>query len=284
MNILITGANGQLGCELRVVMNSTQHRYCFTDIEELDISDNHAVEAYVAGNNTDVIINCAAYTNVDGAEDNWHLADLLNNKAVKNMAKVARKAGTTLIHISTDYVLGGDVNIPYKENQPTNPLGVYGRTKLDGELGIQEVDCNYIIIRTSWLYSKFGNNFVKTIRKLISERDQLNVVFDQTGTPTYAADLAMAINYIINTGQLSKKGIYNFSNEGACSWYDFAMEIAALSGNKCDIQPCYSKEFPGKVKRPDYSVLDKTKIKNTFNITIPHWKESLVRCIDELNK
>ena len=284
MNILVTGANGQLGSEMRIIANGSEHIYLFTDIEELDITDRLAVETYVSNNGIEVIINCAAYTNVDGAEDNEFLADMLNNSAVENLAKSAKKVDATLIHISTDYVFGSNENTPYAEDQSTYPLGVYGRTKLAGEFIIQEIDCNYIIIRTSWLYSQFGNNFAKTIKRLASERDCLNVVFDQIGTPTYAADLAVAIGYIIDTRQLDKVGIYNFSNEGVCSWYDFATEIVALSGCKCEVMPCHSAEFPSKVRRPSYSVLDKTKIKKTFGFTISYWREALGRCMNELKK
>ena len=279
MNILITGADGQLGSQLRSVVKSDRDKYDFTDITELDITDRSALEVYIVRNGVEVIVNCAAYTNVDGAEESKATADLLNNRAVGNLAEVAKKAGATLIHISTDYLFDGNGNTPYTETSPTSPTGVYGETKLAGELAIQNIDCNYIIIRTSWLYSQFGSNFVKTILELSAERNQLNVIFDQIGTPTYAADLAEVICHIIDSEQLYKKGIYHFSNEGICSWYDFAVEIATLSGNVCDIRPCRSSDFPTKAKRPSYSVLDKTKIKESFGIAIPHWREALVRCI-----
>ena len=282
MNILITGADGQLGSQLRSVAKSDRDKYYFTDIAELDITDLSALEAYIVKNGVEVIVNCAAYTNVDGAEENEAAADLLNNRAVGNLAEIAKKVGATLIHISTDYLFDGNGNTPYSESSPTSPAGVYGETKLAGELAIQNTDCNYIIIRTSWLYSQFGSNFVKTIQRLSAERDQLNVVFDQIGTPTYAADLAKVIRHIIDSGQLYKKGVYHYSNEGVCSWFDFAVEIAALSGNVCDIRPCHSSDFPTKAKRPSYSVLDKAKIKESFGITIPHWREALIRCIEEI--
>ena len=279
MNILVTGANGQLGSQLRSITEKTDHKYHFTDVAELDITDSSALEAYTTENKIEVIVNCAAYTNVDGAEENQTAADLLNNKAVENLAKTAKRVDATLIHISTDYVFDGSGNTPCTEDMPTSPIGVYGETKLSGELAITKTDCNYIIIRTAWLYSQFGNNFAKTIQRLSAERDQLNVVFDQVGTPTYASDLAATICHIIDSKQLYKKGIYHFSNEGVCSWYDFAVEIASQSGNKCNIRPCHSSEFPTKAKRPSYSVLDKTKIKETFGLTIPHWREALIKCI-----
>ena len=235
------------------------------------------------------MVNCAGYTNVEKAEDEEKLAELINAQAVEYLALACRENNTTLIHISTDYVFGGNEgNTPRKENEPVNPTGAYGRTKLHGEEAIQRIGCKHIIIRTAWLYSEFGNNFVKTMRKLTAERDSLKVVFDQVGTPTYALDLAKAIKVFIeelktpHSTLLTSNCIYNFSNEGVISWYDFAKEICELSGNSCDIQPCHSDEFPSKVKRPSYSVLDKTKIKNSLNITIPHWKESLKKCISKL--
>ena len=284
MNILVTGANGQLGNEMRVVSKGSSDRYIFTDVEELDITNRDAVANFVKENDIKVVVNCAGYTNVEKAEDEENLAELINAQAVEYLALACRENHATLIHISTDYVFGGNEgNTPRKENEPVNPTGAYGRTKLHGEQAIWKVGCNYLIIRTAWLYSEFGNNFVKTMRKLTSERDKLNVVFDQIGTPTYAFDLANVIFKIIEERRYDElTGIYHFSNEGVISWYDFAKEICELSGNNCDIQPCHSDEFPSKVKRPSYSVLDKTKIKNSLNITIPHWKESLKKCISKL--
>lgn len=289
MNILVTGANGQLGNEMRIVSKGSSDRYIFTDVEELDITNHDAVMNFVKNNDIKVIVNCAAYTNVDKAEDDEVTAELINAQAVENLAKACKDNNATLIHISTDYVFGGNEgNTPRSEDEPVNPTGAYGRTKLHGEQAIQKVGCNYLIIRTAWLYSEFGNNFVKTMRKLTAERDSLKVVFDQVGTPTYALDLAKVIMIIIgelktsNAKLQTSNSIYHFSNEGVISWYDFAKEICELSGNSCDIQPCHSDEFPSKVKRPSYSVLDKTKIKNKLNITIPHWKESLKNCINNL--
>ena len=294
MNILVTGANGQLGNEMRIVSKRSSDRYIFTDVEELDITNRDAVMNFVKENDIKVVVNCAAYTNVDKAEDDEATAELINAQAVKHLAEACKSNNATLIHISTDYVFGGNEgNTPRTEDEPVNPTGAYGRTKLHGEQAIQEVGCNYLIIRTAWLYSEFGNNFVKTMRRLTSERDKLNVVFDQIGTPTYALDLANVImrfieilkkenNYQLSTVNSHLFGVYHFSNEGVISWYDFAKEICELSGNECDIQPCHSNEFPSKVKRPSYSVLDKTKIKNKLNITIPHWKESLKKCINKL--
>ena len=282
MNILVTGANGQLGNEMQRVAKTSSNHYIFTDVAQLDITDREAVLRAVKDNSIQVIVNCAAYTNVDKAEDDRETADLINNKAVENLATAARENDATLIHISTDYVFKGDRCTPCREDWETDPLGVYGITKLAGEKSIERTGCRHIIIRTAWLYSPFGKNFVKTMQKLTAEKDSLKVVFDQVGTPTYAGDLADAIARIIETGQLGKQGIYHFSNEGVCSWYDFAREICELSGNTCNIQPCHSDEFPSKVKRPHFSVLDKTKIKDTFGIEVPYWKDSLKKCIREL--
>ena len=289
MNILITGANGQLGNEMRIVSKGSSDNYIFTDVAELDITKLDAVREFVKDNDIEVVVNCAAYTNVDKAEDDEATAKLINAQAVEYLAQACKENNATLIHISTDYVFGGnDGNTPRTEDEPVNPTGVYGKTKLHGEEAIKKVGCKHIIIRTAWLYSEFGNNFVKTMRKLTSERDSLKVVFDQVGTPTYALDLAKTIQRFIEelktvNSQLSiVNSIYNYSNEGVISWYDFAKEICELSGNVCDIQPCHSDEFPSKVKRPSYSVLDKTKIKNKLNITIPYWKESLKKCINNL--
>ena len=284
MNILVTGANGQLGNEMRIVSKNSSDRYIFTDVDELDITNKDAVMSFVKDNDIKVVINCAGYTNVEKAEDDEKTAELINAQAVEYLALACRDNHATLIHISTDYVFGGnDGNTPKKENEPVNPTGAYGRTKLHGEQAIWKVRCNYLIIRTAWLYSEFGNNFVKTMRKLTAERDKINVVFDQIGTPTYAYDLANVIFKIVEERRYDElNGIYHFSNEGVVSWYDFAKEICELSGNVCDIQPCHSDEFPSKVKRPSYSVLDKTKIKKALNITIPYWKDSLKICVNRL--
>ena len=284
MTILITGANGQLGNEMRIKSAESDDHYIFTDVAELDITSAVAVESFVAENAVDVVVNCAAYTAVDNAEDDEATADKINHQAVANLAAACAKHNATLIHISTDYVFGGDSCKPYTEEAQTTPLGVYGRTKLAGERAAAESGCRYIIIRTAWLYSEFGRNFCKTMRSLTSTKPALKVVFDQVGSPTYAADLAEAIVHIISTRQTDKVGIYHYTNEGVCSWYDFAVEIARQSGNTdCKIEPCHSEEFPTKASRPHYSVLDKTKIKATFGISIPHWQHSLSRCIENLN-
>lgn len=286
MNILVTGANGQLGHEMQRVAKSSNHNYIFTDVadgyEKLDITNIEEIRNMVKNNNVDIIVNCAAYTNVDKAESDYDTADLINNTAAGNLATAMKEAGGTLIHISTDYVFQGDRNTPCQEDWTTNPLGVYGKTKLAGEAAIATTGCNSIIIRTAWLYSQWGKNFVKTMQSLTATHDTLKVVFDQVGTPTFAGDLADTIAHIINTGQTNKTGIYHFSNEGVCSWYDFAKLICKLSGNTCDISPCYSEEFPSPVKRPHFSVLDKRKIKETFGIKVPYWTDSLEVCIKQL--
>lgn len=284
LNILVTGANGQLGNEMRLLGATSKNNYIFTDVTELNITDKAAISAMVKEHRIQVIINCAAYTNVDKAEDDEATADLLNHTAARYLAEAAKEADAVLIHVSTDYVFHGDKNVPYTEDEPTSPLGVYGRTKLAGEQTIQQSGCRYLIFRTAWLYSSFGNNFVKTMRRLTSERDTLNVVFDQVGSPTFAGDLARAIFEVVEKeAYVGTEGIYHYSNEGVCSWYDFAVEISNLSHTRCDIRPCHSDEFPSKVTRPSYSVLDKTKLKKTFGIVVPHWKESLVKCIEQLN-
>ena len=286
MNILVTGANGQLGHEMQRVAKSSNHNYIFTDVadgyEKLDITNIEDIRNMVKNNNVDIIVNCAAYTNVDKAESDYDTADLINNTAAGNLATAMKEAGGTLIHISTDYVFQGDRNTPCQEDWTTNPLGVYGKTKLAGEAAIATTGCNSIIIRTAWLYSQWGKTFVKTMQSLTATHDTLKVVFDQVGTPTFAGDLADTIAHIINTGQTNKTGIYHFSNEGVCSWYDFAKMICKLSGNTCDISPCYSEEFPSPVKRPHFSVLDKRKIKETFGIKVPYWTDSLEVCIKQL--
>lgn len=284
MNILVTGANGQLGCEMRRLGAVSPNNYIFTDVAELDITNADAVMYVAKHYSIDAIVNCAAYTNVDKAESDEATAELINATAVGNLARAMKEVDGTLFHISTDYVFGSEGNTPRTEDMPLNPLGVYGRTKLHGEQAILESGCKALILRTAWLYSEFGNNFLKTMLRLTAEREQLNVVFDQVGTPTYAGDLALAIFSIIEAGVYEgNEGIYHFSNEGVCSWYDFAVEIAAVAGNtNCRINPCHSSEFPSPVTRPPYSVLDKTKIKNTFDIDIPHWRESMEYCIKRI--
>ncbi len=285
-NILVTGANGQLGNEIRVACAHSGNRYFFTDVEELDITDLNAIRQIFKEKEIDALVNCAAYTAVDKAEEDGDLADLINHQAVAFLALACKESGATLIHISTDYVFRGDKNLPCREEDPANPLGVYGQTKLSGEKAIQESGCKYLIFRTAWLYSQFGHNFVKTMLKLTSEKEQIQVVFDQVGTPTYAGDLAELICLILeNKAYEGREGIYHYSNEGVCSWYDFAHEIAQIAGySGCDVRPCHSSQFPSKVKRPVFSVLDKTKVKETFGIKIPYWKDSLVKCINHLQK
>ena len=317
MNILVTGANGQLGNEMRILVKKSADNYVFTDVvdaskesiamlkklagddintdtERLDITKLDAIREIVSREKIDAIVNCAAYTNVDAAEDNYALAELLNTTAVENLAWAMRETNGLLIHISTDYVFGGDpYNTPCKEGQKGTPTGVYGLTKLRGEEAIQRVGCQHVIVRTAWLYSEFGKNFVKTMLNLTATKPQLKVVFDQVGTPTYALDLANAIIAIIedykkesltvNLEPYTQNGIYHFSNEGVCSWYDFTKMIAEYAGlSSCDIQPCHSNEFPSPVTRPSYSVLDKTRIKETFRIKIPYWTDSLKKCIKNL--
>ena len=287
MNILVTGANGQLGNELRLVTAESADRYVFTDVGELDITDAEAIERMVAANGIELIINCAAYTNVDKAEDDRALAERLNTTAVEHLAAAMKRRNGWLVHISTDYVFGGDpYNTPCKEDQQGTPTGVYGETKLHGEQAIARIGCHHIIIRTAWLYSEFGKNFVKTMLDLTASKPELKVVFDQTGTPTYARDLAEAIFAIVEGRKYAgNEGIYHYSNEGVCSWYDFTKTIAELAGRtKCGIQPRPSHEFPSKVKRPAYSVLDKTKIKTVFGLRIPYWTDSLKTCLQNLKE
>lgn len=299
MNILVTGANGQLGNEMRIISKQTSYNYLFTDVVEaegvettlLDITDAEAVDKMVQEQHINCIVNCAAYTNVDKAESDAALCRKLNATAPKILAEAMKKAGGLLIQISTDYVFGGDpYNTPCREDQKGTPTGVYGETKLEGERYIEDTGCDYVIIRTAWLYSEFGKNFVKTMLNLTASKPALNVVFDQAGTPTYALDLAVAIEAVLNDyatekpqNGYSKTGIYHFSNEGVCSWYDFTKVIAELAGHtECDIQPCHSNEFPSPVKRPAYSVLDKTKIKQTFGLKIPYWTDSLKVCMSNM--
>lgn len=284
--ILITGANGQLGNEIRRLGAVSPNEYIFTDVAELDITNKTAVEEFVKSNNVEIIVNCAAYNNVENAEVDEATAEFINATAVRNLAEAMKGVDGMLFHLSTDYVFGADGNTPRSEDMPLNPLGAYGRTKLHGEQAIAEVGAKAIIIRTAWLYSEFGNNFLKTMLRLTAEKESLNVVFDQVGTPTYAGDLALAIFSIIE-GDIYKgnEGIYHFSNEGVCSWYDFALEIAMAAGHdNCKVQPCHSNEFPSKVTRPPFSVLDKTKIKTTFGIEIPHWRDSMLYCLQRLAK
>ncbi len=284
-NILVTGANGQLGNEMRRrAAAGSRCAYLFTDVEELDITDLDAVRRCMAEHRIAAVVNCAAYTNVDKAEDDAARADAINHLAVGNLATACREQGAALLHVSTDYVFGGTGNLPFREEDAVAPLGVYGQTKWAGEQAVVASGCRHLIFRTAWLYSAFGNNFVKTMRRLTAERDRLTVVFDQVGTPTYAGDLADLLFHITEEGLYAQmQGTYHFSNEGVCSWYDFAREIAALSGRTCDIQPCHSDEFPSRVRRPAFSVLDKTKVKRDFHWTIPYWKDSLVKCMKELD-
>lgn len=312
MTILVTGANGQLGNEMRIVSKCSTDKYIFTDVcdehpesldmlhklagddvdsttTKLDITNLDAIRVMVKENDVKVIVNCAAWTNVDGAEapEKQELVELLNAKAPENLAIAMKEVGGLLVHISTDYVFGGDpYNTPCKEDQKGTPTGVYGLTKLHGEQAIKKTDADYLIFRTAWLYSEFGKNFVKTMLNLTATKPQLKVVFDQVGTPTYARDLADAILVAIedykkesltpNHKPFSKNGVYHFSNEGVCSWFDFTKMIAEYAGNnECDIQPCHSDEFSSPVKRPAYSVLDKTKVKDAFGITVPYWTDSL---------
>ncbi|MGM9799250.1 MAG: dTDP-4-dehydrorhamnose reductase [Muribaculaceae bacterium] len=285
MNILVTGANGQLGNCIRNASRRTEHNFVFTDVAELDITNQEAVLKAVHEGKINVIINCAAYTNVDRAEDDAAFAEVLNADAVKNLAVAAKEYDATLVHISTDYVFGGSKgNVPRTEEEPANPTGIYGLTKLHGEQAVIDAGCKYLIFRTAWLYSEYGKNFVKTMLNLTATKPELKVVFDQCGTPTYAQDLADAIIGIIESGKyVENQGIYHFSNEGVCSWYDFTQMIAYFAGNKgCKILPCHSSEFPSKVVRPAYSVLDKTKIKDTFGIEIPYWTVSLNKCLKNI--
>lgn len=282
MNILVTGANGQLGNEMQVLARENlQHTYFFTDVQELDICDEQAVYAYVSEHKIDIIVNCAAYTAVDKAEDNVELCDKLNNIAPGYLARAAQANGAAMIQVSTDYVFDGTAHIPYTEEEPTCPASVYGSTKLEGEQNVMDHCEKAMVIRTAWLYSIYGNNFVKTMIRLGQERDSLGVIFDQIGTPTYANDLAQAIFAAINKGVV--RGIYHFSDEGVCSWYDFTIAIHRLAGiASCKVKPLHTADYPAKAPRPHYSVLDKTKIKDTFGIEIPHWEESLKRCINQL--
>lgn len=299
MNILVTGANGQLGNEMRIIAQKSNDNYYFTDVNQqegvntifLDITDLNAIQNMVLKYKIDVIVNCAAYTNVDAAESNEVIAEKLNAEAPQNLATAIKKVGGLLVQISTDYVFGKEpYNVPCNEEQQGTPTGVYGLTKLHGEQKIKDIGGKYIIIRTAWLYSEFGKNFCKTMMNLTATKPQIKVVFDQTGTPTYALDLANAIYAILadyskvcDAVDYTKTGVYHYSNEGVCSWYDFTKMIAEFNGTTdCDVQPCHSDEFPSPVTRPSYSVLDKTKIKKIFGIQIPYWTESLKKCISNI--
>ena len=293
MHILVTGGNGQLGNEMRQVARNSTDKYIFTDVVApeggdttlLDITDLEAVRALVKQENISCIINCAAYTNVDKAETDEAFCEKLNAEAPENLAKAMKEVGGLLVHISTDYVFGGDpYNTPCREEQQGTPTGVYGKTKLLGEQKIQATGVDYLIFRTAWLYSEYGKNFCKTMLNLTATKPMLKVVFDQAGTPTYAYDLALAIYTIVSERKyVGNTGIYHYSNEGVCSWFDFTKMIAELSGQTgCDIQPCHSNEFPSPVKRPAYSVLDKTKFKETFGLKVPYWVDSLKVCIRNL--
>ena len=299
MNILVTGANGQLGNEMRIISKETDDNYTFTDVVEvegvettiLDITDADAIRNIVKEKDIRCIVNCAAYTNVDKAESDEELCRKLNADAPRILAEAMKEVNGFLVQISTDYVFGGDpYNTPCREDQKGTPTGVYGKTKLEGEENIEAVGCDYVIIRTAWLYSEYGKNFVKTMLNLTATKPKLNVVFDQAGTPTYAYDLAVAIKAVLAdyenespTAGYSKRGTYHFSNEGVCSWFDFTKKIAELAGHtSCDIEPCHSNEFPSPVTRPAYSVLDKTKIKATFGLKIPYWTDSLKVCMKNM--
>lgn len=282
MKLLITGAYGQLGNEMRLALARYPHLdSVFTDVDTLDITDKIALEAFVVLHKPDVLVNCAAYTAVDKAEDDEALCYKINCDAVRNLGEVAHAHGMTILHISTDYVFDGTNHIPYTEDMPVSPTNVYGKSKLAGEQALLQVCPNAIIIRTSWLYSGFGNNFVKTMLKLGSERDNLNVIFDQIGTPTYAADLADSMLQIIDSGKFVS-GIYHFSNEGVCSWYDFTKMIFKLAQIGCEVLPIESKEYAVRTPRPHYSVLNKSKLKSTFNQTVPYWIDGLERCLKVL--
>ena len=284
MNILITGCNGQLGNEMQLLEKTNpQHTYFNTDVAELDITDAVAIEKFVIENQIDGIVNCAAYTAVDKAEDNQDLCRLLNTDAPGYLAAAVEKRGGWLIQVSTDYVFDGTNHTPYTEEEPTCPNSVYGSTKLEGERAAQQACSRTMIVRTAWLYSTFGNNFVKTMIRLGKEKPELGVIFDQIGTPTYARDLAVALFAAINQGVVP--GIYHFSNEGVISWYDFTKAIHRIAGiNTCHVRPLHTAEYPTPAHRPHYSVLDKTKIKQTYNLDIPYWEESLKECVDKLNK
>ena len=292
LNILVTGANGQLGCCLRDAAKGSRNRYIFTDISDvpgmettwLDVCNQDTIDIVADSENVDVIINCAGYTNVDKAEDETRLADELNHVAAAHLAATAKRRGALLIHISTDYIFGGDAVAPIPEDAIPAPLGVYGATKLAGENAVRASACSHIILRTAWLYSKYGRNFVKTMLALTASHPEVKVVSDQVGTPTYGPDLAAFIAGLLDGGIPEQTGTFNFTGEGVCSWYDFASEINSLAGHSCKVLPCRTADYPTKAKRPHYSVLDKSLVKSTFGVAIPHWTEPLRNCIEELNK
>lgn len=290
MNILVTGSGGQLGRQIRKLSEGRADHFVFADICPendsqsvfLDICDRDAVELVMKSEHIGLLINCAAYTAVDKAEDDVSYAELLNSRAVENMAEICRDCGATLIHISTDYVFDGEINRPLTESDEPSPLSVYGATKLASEIAIRQSGCKYLIFRTSWLYSEYGRNFLKTMRTLMSERKELNVVYDQVGSPTYAGDLAQALLQVIERRDFDKTGLYHYSNEGAVSWYDFAQHIRRAAGLDCVLHPILSSEYPTRAERPHYSVLDKSLFKSTFGIEIPYWADSLDKCMKEL--
>ena len=283
MNILITGANGQLGNEMRVLSKENgQHAYFFTDVQELDICDEQAVHGFVKDNRIDVIVNCAAYTAVDKAEEHEDLCMRINRDAVRNLGEAAHAVGAKVIHVSTDYVFDGTSCRPYLESDATCPVSVYGHTKLAGEQALMEVCPDSVIIRTAWLYSEYGNNFMKTVLRLGKERDELRFIFDQVGTPTYAGDLAVAMLTVLERAEAGKfiPGIYHFSDEGVCSWYDFTVKILQIAGMNNRVIPIETKDYPTPASRPHYSVLNKGKIKSSYGLTIPHWETSLAYCMN----
>lgn len=291
MNVLVTGANGQLGNEVRLLSQNSSDHFIFTDVNQvedvetvyLDITDLVAVRQFVQENNVNAIVNCAAYNNVEAAETNVEMAEKLNAEAPENLALAMKEVGGLLIHISSDYVFGGSHNTPCREEQDCSPVCAYAKSKYHGEQKVAAAGGNYVIIRTSWLYSKFGKNFCKTMMNLTATKPELKVVFDQVGTPTFARDLAKAIAVVLSKYDGSQSGIYHYSNEGVCSWFDFTKMIALYCGNtECSIQPCHSDAFPSSVVRPPYSVLDKTKIKTVFGVEVPYWTESLKVCIEEI--
>jgi len=284
-NILVTGFNGQLGSEIKELSSNYPYNFYFTSKDDLDITNEKAIEAFILKNNITAIINCAAYTAVDKAESEIELADKINHQAIKHLAIIAKEKNIKLIHISTDYVFDGTNYKPYIEIDSTNPQSVYGQTKLDGEKALQMINpTNSIIIRTSWVYSSYGNNFVKTMLRLGRERESLGVIYDQVGTPTYAKDLAKAILDILPKINNTQTEIYNYSNEGVCSWYDFAKEIMNLAGLTCKINPIETSQYPTPAKRPHYSLLNKSKIKNDYIIDIPYWKDSLEHCLRKIGE
>jgi len=280
--ILITGSNGQLGNEMQqAAVRFPNFNYIYTDVAELDICDKGALDAFVKANNVNVIVNCAAYTAVDKAEDDVELCYKINRDAVRNIAEVATENKVKVVHVSTDYVFDGTNYLPYTEDMPVCPATVYGKSKLEGEQALLENCKESVILRTAWLYSSFGNNFVKTMMKLGTERDSLGVIFDQVGTPTYAADLADAILQLLSN-KTFVPGIYHFSDEGVCSWYDFTKTIHRMANITCDVKPIETKDYPARTPRPHFSVLNKGKIKSTYGISIPHWEVSLEKCIQLL--